>query len=188
MANKIFFMDRDGTINIDVHHLCEPAKVVLIENVAAGISRIRQAGFKTVIVSNQSCIGRGYATISQVDQTMNKVLELLKEADPRALIDLVLYAPDHPDKPSERRKPGPGMIYEALKIYPGTDLRECFIVGDKISDPEAGRSAGIPSVNCVLVNQDGDRSLEDALQVERARDQGFSFSNCLFDFVSRSGI
>ena len=139
------FLDRDGTIVGQVHHLCDPADIRLIDGAAEAIRKLRDAGFVTVIVTNQSVIGRGMLTVEGLDLVhaeMNRQL-----ATHGAQIDSIYFCPlapsdngreqiEHPD-----RKPGPGMLRRAAREM-GLDLSESWMVGDMISDVLAGRNAG----------------------------------------------
>jgi histidinol-phosphate phosphatase family protein len=188
MKDKIFFMDRDGTINIDTDHVFDHKTVQLIPNVSKAIALIKKAGFITVVVSNQSCVGRNYAKITQVDQTMNRVNELLLKEDPEAVIDLVLYAPDHPDHATNRRKPNIGMIQEALNIFPNTELDNCYFVGDKITDPITALNAGIPARNCILVNPNDDQVLQSETALDKAKKHNFEVDSSLFSYISKKNF
>lgn len=148
--NKALFLDRDGTINFDSNYVFNPDVLSLLDGAAKAISIARDSGFKIIIVTNQSCVGRGYATIDQVNATNEKLESLLLEENPGAIIDLTLVAPDHPDKAGPRRKPKPGMIYEAVEKF-NLDISQCWIIGDKINDPMTGIEAGIPKSQCLKV-------------------------------------
>ncbi len=148
---KAVFLDRDGTINFDSDHVFDPEKLFLLPGAADAISLARSSGYLIVLVTNQSCIGRGYATYHQVNATHQKLRQLLLSESPRTLIDLILVAPDHPDSASQRRKPSPGMLLEAAENL-NLDLNQCWIIGDKPSDPQAGEAAGIPKDQCLLLH------------------------------------
>jgi D-glycero-D-manno-heptose 1,7-bisphosphate phosphatase len=154
MKNKALFLDRDGTINFDSNHAFDSEVLFLLEGASEAIALAQDAGYRIVVVTNQSCIGRGYATYQQVMATHRKMRELLLSEYQTAKIDLILTAPDHPDIPGSRRKPAPGMLHEAAENL-SLDLSSSWIIGDKITDPQAGESAGIPVSQCLLVLPNG---------------------------------
>lgn len=156
--NKAIFFDRDGTLNFDSNHVFDHNKLFLLPGAADAIATAKKNSFKTVIITNQSCIGRGYAEFTQVNETNKKLRRLLLEENPAAEIDLILVAPDHPDHASVRRKPGSGMLYEAAENL-NLDLKSSWVIGDKISDPACGVQAGIPEAQCFLLPPNQDQSL-----------------------------
>ena len=135
------FLDRDGTLMHDPGYVRDPADVRLIPGVSAALARLKESGFATVIVSNQSGIGRGYFTEADFLRVNARVLAELGPG----LIDRTYFCADHPDRATERRKPGPGMLLEAAHDL-GLDLARSWMVGDRTSDLEAGRRAGVRSV------------------------------------------
>lgn len=148
--SKCVFLDRDGTINFDYSHVFDPDRLALLPHVARAISKFNQNNFKVIIITNQSCLGRGLATWDQVDATNQKLLTLLLKEEQDAHIHKIYICPDHPDRKTNRRKPQPGMIMEAVKEF-DIDLNKSWIIGDKPSDPECGLNAGIPQNHCLLV-------------------------------------
>lgn len=151
---KAIFLDRDGTINVDTNHVFDPDKVSLIEGAAQAVGDFNRAGFKCFVITNQSCVGRGYATLDQVQATNLRVQELLLKEDKDAKIEAVYTAPDHPEQASPRRKPSPGMIIEAAETYK-IDLTLSWVIGDKSSDPMTGLNAGIPESQCIRLFPNG---------------------------------
>ncbi|HTC13547.1 MAG TPA: HAD family hydrolase [Chthoniobacterales bacterium] len=135
---KAIFLDRDGTLMKDVGYCSRPDEVELLEGVSELLPRLKNAGFKLIIVTNQSGIGRGYFTEEDfwaVQQELQKQLG----AD---VIDATYFCADTPQQESERRKPNPGMLLEAATDL-SIDLNQSYMVGDKASDAEAGIRAGV---------------------------------------------
>ena len=135
---KAIFLDRDGTLMKDVGYCSRPDEVELLEGVGELLPRLKNAGFKLIIVTNQSGIGRGYFTEEDfwaVQQELQKQLG----AD---VIDATYFCADTPQQESERRKPNPGMLLEAATDL-DIDLGQSYMVGDRISDAEAGIRAGV---------------------------------------------
>lgn len=141
MSAPAVFLDRDGTLMAEVDYCRDPALVRLLPGVREGLARLRQAGYRLVIITNQSGIGRGLITTAEYEAVHARLLELLG-AD---LIDATYYCPDHPDQASDRRKPAPGMLLEAARDL-GLDLSASYLIGDKASDLECARRAGARGV------------------------------------------
>jgi D-glycero-D-manno-heptose 1,7-bisphosphate phosphatase len=135
---KAIFLDRDGTLMKDVGYCCKPDDVELLEGVSELLPKLKSAGFKLIIVTNQSGIGRGYFTEEDfwsVQHELEKQLGL-------GVIDSTYFCADTPENESERRKPNPGMLLEASRAL-GIDLEQSYMVGDKPSDAQAGIRAGV---------------------------------------------
>jgi D-glycero-D-manno-heptose 1,7-bisphosphate phosphatase len=139
-AGAVFF-DRDGVLMEEVHYCGDPARVKAYPGAPEALRRIRAAGFRTFIVTNQSGIGRGLITEAQYRAVQD---ELLRQIGP-GLIDGAYFCADLPGAPSLRRKPAPGMVLEAAAEH-GLDLSRSFFVGDKSSDIECGRRAGTRTI------------------------------------------
>jgi D-glycero-D-manno-heptose 1,7-bisphosphate phosphatase len=137
-GNKAIFLDRDGTLMRDTGYCSNPGEVELLENVASLLPELRKAGFKLIIVTNQSGIGRGYFTEEDFWAVQR---ELERQLGPR-VIDATYFCADTPQNASDRRKPNPGMLLEAAGEW-GIDLKQSYMVGDKPSDTEAGIRAGV---------------------------------------------
>ena len=135
------FLDRDGTLMEEVEYCGDPAKVRVYPGVPEALRRIKEAGWRTFIVTNQSGIGRGLMTEAQYRAVQD---ELLRQLGAGA-IDGVYFCPDPPGIPSTRRKPAPGMVWEAAAAY-DIDLGRSFFIGDKSSDIECGQRAGARTI------------------------------------------
>jgi D-glycero-D-manno-heptose 1,7-bisphosphate phosphatase len=143
------FLDRDGVLIVDSGYPHRPEDLVFVEGAAAAVRRLNEAGLVVVLVTNQSGIARGYFGEAEM-RAFHDLLQAGLEAG-GARLDAIYhcpYLPDaaveafrHPDHPD--RKPNPGMI---LKAMADLDLtREgSFLIGDKDSDLEAARRAGVP--------------------------------------------
>jgi D-glycero-D-manno-heptose 1,7-bisphosphate phosphatase len=135
---RAVFLDRDGTLIHNIPYCSDPAKVQVLPGVAQSLRKLREHGYKLVIVTNQSGIGRGYFE----EEKFWKVQAAFEQQIGPNIIDATYFCADHPDKATDRRKPGPGMLIEAahdLKL----DLASCFMIGDSQSDVEAGIRAGV---------------------------------------------
>ena len=135
------FLDRDGTLMDDPGYVGDPVLVRVLPGVAAALALAKAHGFKTVIVTNQSGIGRGYFSAEDFARVNARLLALLG-AD---LIDATYFCADHPETASARRKPEPGMLLEAARDL-SLDLALSWMIGDRTGDLEAGRRAGVRSI------------------------------------------
>ena len=135
------FFDRDGTLMRDENYCGDPALVSVFPGVAEALGKLKTAGFAIAIVSNQSGIGRGLITEAQYRAVQ---AEFLRQAG-EGLIDACYFCPDPPGTGSTRRKPEPGMVLEAARDL-GLLLARSWLVGDKSSDIECGRRAGLRTI------------------------------------------
>ena len=148
--NKVVFLDRDGTVNVEVDYLHKKEDFKFEENADKAIKIINDLGYKVIVVTNQSGIARGYYTENDLktlhvylDEELNKI---------GAKVDAYYYCPHHPNAKldeykidCECRKPEIGMFMEAAKDF-SIDFSKSIIVGDKISDLEAGVRLGMKTV------------------------------------------
>ena len=143
------FLDRDGVINEEVHYLNRPDQLKLIDGVAGAIRSLNGVGIPVIVVTNQSAIARGRLTEEGLIQIHTRLLALL--AGEGARLDAIYYSPFHPGvdgaygRETNCRKPGPGMLYAAEEDF-SVRLDHSVIIGDKISDLEAGRAVGAQTV------------------------------------------
>jgi D-glycero-D-manno-heptose 1,7-bisphosphate phosphatase len=143
-------MDRDGTVCDEVGYVNHVDRIRLLPRSAAAIRAANDAGFQTVVVTNQAGVARGYFAESLVDEVHDRVRELL--AAEGARLDGIYYCPHHPDvgappyrKACACRKPLPGML-ERARDEMGIDLASSYMVGDSVKDMEAGHRAGTTNV------------------------------------------
>lgn len=142
------FLDRDGVIIEERGYLSSHDGVTLIDGAAERIAERRSAGQAVVVITNQSGIGRGLLDWGAYRRIEDRMLELLAAAG--ATVDLILACPFHPDggrPPYNRddawRKPAAGMLFQARDQL-NLDLARSQLVGDRSSDIEAAKTAGIP--------------------------------------------
>jgi D-glycero-D-manno-heptose 1,7-bisphosphate phosphatase len=140
MTPAVFF-DRDGTLMEEVHYCSDPALVRVYPGASDALRRLKAAGFRAFVITNQSGIGRGLFTEAQYHAVHN---EFLRQLGPGS-IDASYFCPDVPGAPSTRRKPEPGMVLEAAAAF-GIDLANSFFIGDKAADIECGRRAGTRTI------------------------------------------
>lgn len=153
-SNIAVFLDRDGTINEDTGYLHKPEELVIINGAAEAIRRLNSAGIMVVVVSNQSGVGRGFFTDSDVEAVNKRLVDVIG-AD-GAKVDAIYYCNHRPDEDCGCRKPLPGMIKKASAVH-GIDLTNSYVVGDKGSDIELALNAGAKGV-LVLTGKGQDES------------------------------
>jgi len=144
-------LDRDGTIVIDVPYNGNPDLVAPVKGAAAALARLRAAGLRLAVVSNQSGIGRGHISAADVERVNRRVDELLGP------FEAWYYCPHAPQDGCDCRKPQARLLLEAAR-HLGVRPHEVAVVGDKESDMQAARNAGMTGVK---VN--GARTLADAV-------------------------
>lgn len=150
MANKAVFLDRDGTLNEEVGYVNHIQRFILLPRVGESIRLLNQHGWKAVVVSNQSGVARGYFPESLVHQVHDKMQDLLTREG--AHLDGIYYCPHHPEVgvPPYRqtcrcRKPGTGMIEEAVKAF-GLDCSQSYVIGDRGVDIELAGQLGAKAI------------------------------------------
>ena len=131
------FLDRDGTLMEEANYCSHPDQVRIIADVPEALRRLKAAGFRLVVITNQSGIGRGYYTLADYEAVHARFLALLG-AD---LIDATYFCPEAPEARSPRRKPAPGMVLEAARDL-ALDLPRSWLVGDKAIDVQCALNAG----------------------------------------------
>jgi D-glycero-D-manno-heptose 1,7-bisphosphate phosphatase len=134
------FLDRDGTIIEDKNYISRPEEVVILPGAAAALQKLHASGFKLIIVSNQSGVGRGYFSLADVE----KVNEHLRQefAHNGVKFEKIYIAPEAPDTPSRGRKPSPQFLFDARDEF-GLDLAQSYMIGDKLIDLQCGWNAGV---------------------------------------------
>ncbi len=135
------FVDRDGTLMHDADYCSRPDQVRVFDCVAAALAQLKDAGYKVIVITNQSGIGRGFFT---EDQYRAVEIEVSRQLG-NGLIDATYFCPDAPGQPSECRKPAPGMVLQAAREH-NIDLSRSFLIGDKELDAECAHNAGIRAI------------------------------------------
>lgn len=144
MTNKAVFLDRDGVINQrGVHVFFDPTKLELVPGAAGSIARLSNAGYLTVIVTNQPWVGYGFLDPDKLARFHQQIRERVEEQGGR--LDAAYACPHRPGQGCPCRKPSTGMLNKAREAF-GLDPDACWIVGDKRSDIEAGQRFGARTV------------------------------------------
>ncbi len=167
---RIAYLDRDGVLNVGSEfYINTPDEVVLLPEAAESVGRLRRAGFRIVVVTNQSPLGRGHWDHENLAAIHARLREMLLELDSDAHLDLVLYSPYAPWEGAWARKPHPGMLEAGRQLLDaaadGTDfdaLRLKFddewsnrpdestsvMVGDRGVDMAAAHTFGVTGLRC----------------------------------------
>ncbi|MDZ7694851.1 MAG: HAD family hydrolase [Balneolaceae bacterium] len=145
--NKAFFLDRDGTVNVDYNFVHTPEEWTWCNGAIDAIRWMNENEFKVIIVTNQSGISRGRYTVEDVNNLHNWVdLELQKEGLRISDWYIAPWHPDHSKEPythlPEDRKPGLGMFRKAAEKH-NIDFNRSYMAGDKISDLKPAISLGM---------------------------------------------
>lgn len=135
------FIDRDDTIMEDCVYCSDPKQVKIFPGVPEALQRLKSNGFKLIIITNQSGIGRGLITLEQYHAVQAELLHQLGDG----LIHATYFCPDVPGQPSTHRKPAPGMIVDATREH-RIDLSRSFFIGDKEIDVECAHNAGVRAI------------------------------------------
>ena len=138
--SKALFLDRDGTLILDKHYLADPAGVELIPGIPGALRRARELGYELFLFTNQSGIGRGLHSLEDALRCNARMEELT--GLPLPLFTDICIAPESSEQPTVYRKPSPRFILESIARH-GLDRQQCWMVGDRDADIQAGLGAGI---------------------------------------------
>ena len=141
--NRAVFLDRDGTIMEDANYVGDVSRVILIPGATHALKRLVDAGYRLLVVTNQSGVGRGYFPREAVEQIHAHLDEQFGNVGVK--FDRYYVCPHHPEDKCDCRKPKPKFLQEAAREF-ALDLDQCFMVGDRASDIQAGINAGTQTV------------------------------------------
>ena len=150
---KVVFVDRDGVINVEKDYLYKIEDFEFIEGTFEALRHLQNLGYKIVVITNQSGIGRGYYTIEDFEVLTDWMLERFK--DENINISGVFFCPHGPDDGCTCRKPKTGMIDQAKKLFQ-IDFKNSWLIGDKDSDIKTAHNAGIPNTVQVMTGHSFD--------------------------------
>lgn len=157
--NRALFIDRDGVINVDKVHVFKIDQFEFTSGIFDLCRRYHESGYLILIITNQAGIAKGLYS----EDDFRILMEWVKSefAKDGIKISGVYHCPHHPDYTGlcNCRKPGPAMIQQAAVDF-SLDLSQCVLIGDKESDIEAGRRAGIPEKNMLLLEGSPDDYLD----------------------------
>ena len=155
MTGKAVFVDKDGTLVVNVPYNVDPARIALTEGARQGIARLARTGYEVIVVSNQPGAALGIfpeAALKSVETRLNELVPL----------DGFYYCPHLPGEDCGCRKPQPGLIERAAREH-SVDLSSSWMIGDILDDIEAGRRAG-----CRTILLDVGNETEWVLNAERS--------------------
>jgi D-glycero-D-manno-heptose 1,7-bisphosphate phosphatase len=142
------FLDKDGTLIPDIPYNVDPAKIELVDGAIAALRSLRSAGFKLILISNQSGVARGYFQEIALQAVEQRLRQLLHPVE----LDGFYYCPHHETGAiaayaieCECRKPKPGLLLKAAAHHQ-IDLSRSWMIGDILHDVEAGRRAGCQTI------------------------------------------
>jgi D-glycero-D-manno-heptose 1,7-bisphosphate phosphatase len=136
----LVMLDRDGVLNEDrADYVKTPAELVMIPGAAEAVARLNGAGAKVAVVTNQACVGKGIIDLDMLDRIHQTLRANLARAGAR--VDEIFFCPDPPWAATENRKPGPGMLRQAMGRFK-TTAAEAVMIGDTLRDLEAAATAG----------------------------------------------
>ena len=173
MSQRAVFLDRDGTIIDDRHYLSRPELVRLIPGAAVAIARLNAAGWRIILVTNQSGIARGLLTDEDYERVHARMVALL--ADEGAHLDGSYMCPHHPDfdRNCDCRKPGT-LLFERAAAEHDLDLSKSSFVGDRWRDVAPALAL---HGHAVLIEGEG----TPAQDVGRAQEAGIAIAPSLAD-------
>ena len=141
-SHKACFLDRDGVINEDIGNLYKVKDFKWIDGAQNAINYLKKNGYLVIVVTNQSGVKRKFYSKSDVNKLHNWMNKELKE-NYDTFIDDFFFSTDLPNSDiNSDRKPSPIIINNAVKKY-NLQLNHCFLVGDKPSDIQSAKNAGI---------------------------------------------
>lgn len=151
------FLDRDGTLNPDPGYIGSPDQFELFPGVASALARLTRAGARLVVLTNQSGVGRGLFSSTDLDAIHAKLRRLLHNAG--VSLDAIYVCPHHPDDRCHCRKPETGMIDQAVRDL-GIDLSRSYLIGDHAKDMELAKRVGVKRV-LVTTSEHGELARSD---------------------------
>jgi D-glycero-D-manno-heptose 1,7-bisphosphate phosphatase len=156
MNNKFIILDRDGVINYDSEYYIKmPDEWHAIPGSLNAIADLNRAGYRVLVVTNQSGIGRGYYDIEMLDRIHEKLAAQLAEAG--GYIDEIFFCPHRPDEQCECRKPKLGLFHRIQKKY-GIQFSQTFYIGDSYSDVQAAFASGCKPI--LVLTSNGQKTLD----------------------------
>jgi D-glycero-D-manno-heptose 1,7-bisphosphate phosphatase len=139
------FLDRDGVLVPDVGYPHKISDAVPLNDVAPALVRLQRAEYELIVVSNQSGVGRGLFPLKDVELFNAALCANLREAGVNLGLKDFHICPHAPDQDCDCRKPKPGLLLKAARER-SLDLSQSFLIGDKETDVEAARAAGVQPI------------------------------------------
>ena len=175
--NRAFFLDRDGVLNVEVNYLGDPKKMCLLPRAAEAVKLIHQAGFMAIVITNQGGVAKQLFTEKNVNEVHARMQRDLLVSGSDAVLDAFYYCVHHPEVtgPCRCRKPQPYMLEKAADDF-DIDLKNSFMLGDRMSDLFTGRNAGCAD-SCLVLTGYGEKDKANAVA------EKFSVAEDIFEAV-----
>ena len=157
------FLDRDGTLNYDPGYLKIAGDLKLLAGVGPALARLKRAGARLVVVTNQSGVGRGMITLKDLEAIHARLQGLLEQDE--AALDAIYFCPHHPNDGCHCRKPNVGMVERAVSELQ-LDLRRSYLIGDHARDIQLAHRVGAKAI--LLTSAPVDAQALERLKVEQA--------------------
>ncbi|HEX8327846.1 MAG TPA: HAD family hydrolase [Hymenobacter sp.] len=140
--NKAVFLDRDGVLNEEIGtYVWQPERFIVCPGVPESLARLKAAGYRLIVVTNQAGIAKGLYTAAEVRACHAKL-----QAACNGALDALYFSDAHPSvSESILRKPDSGMLEKAIARF-NLDVAQCWIVGDRLRDMEAGAAVGVRGI------------------------------------------
>lgn len=163
------FIDRDGTINLDVDNLSKIEYLTILPNVSKAITLLNKFHIPAIVITNQPVVARGLLTEEGVEKIHSEIKKRLEKNG--ANIEGFYFCPHHPNADIKKygitcicRKPGVGMYKQAAKDF-GVDLKKSYVIGDSFRDIDAGKTLGSTTIS-VSSNQKRSQNLNSDYSVK----------------------
>jgi histidinol-phosphate phosphatase family protein len=148
--DRAVFLDKDGTLIENVPYNVDPGRIRLLDGAGEALAQLHCAGFRLIVISNQSGVARGYFPEDALAAVEDKLRDLLRMFD--VPLAAFYYCPHHPEGTNaayrtacDCRKPAPGLIRRAAREH-AIDCSRSWLVGDLLEDVEAGRRGGCRTI------------------------------------------
>jgi D-glycero-D-manno-heptose 1,7-bisphosphate phosphatase len=140
---RALFVDRDGTVIEDKGYLCDPAGIKILPGASEALAALAHAGWKIIIVSNQSGVGRGMISPGQMEAVQARFIEIMQTSGvPITAAYICIHSPEDQ---CECRKPSTHFLEQAAREH-SLDLGNCCMIGDREGDIVCGRNAGCSTI------------------------------------------
>jgi len=174
--DKVVILDRDGTLVFDREYLADPDGLEFLPGAVEGLRSMNNQGYRLVVVTNQSGVGRGLISIEALKLMNLRLMEMVRTGG--ATLERIYYCPHRPGDGCACRKPGTKLLLDAA-LELGFEPSRAVVIGDKGSDVEFGRRAGATTMLVAASGSSGDftsiapdyvvRDLRDAAAILQTR-------------------
>lgn len=169
--NKAIFFDRDGVLIKDKHYIKESKYVSLMKGAKEMLSHTNNLGYLNIIITNQSGISRNFFTWEDYEKVTYRMLKMINIPNSITAIYANGEGPNELNSSGSWRKPNPNMIIQASQDF-NIDLSKSFLIGDRLSDIEAGHKAGLKNLIHVLTGHGNDER-------QKVLENYFKLNNCV---------